>query len=206
MLTDDDRAEMAEKIGHDPARWLDKPLFTGAGPGDSSVGYDTTSDPIEAMQQRIRGIDRLQVVAVWLTAEHRLERGPRDRVVSMLEDRRDYLEEEGQRDLPTRSRAERRKRAQEQYEQAKDQKLGRRDISGPYRSGSYPWPTGKERLDDDRDDHPEQDDQQEPEQNDQHDDHHDQQEEQEMNPEDHPLIQGFEQAGGTVATDGGQHE
>lgn len=54
--------------------------------------------PIEEIQAMIRGIDRLERIAYWLQLEHRyISRGPREAVVELLEDRRDELEEIGER-------------------------------------------------------------------------------------------------------------
>lgn len=184
-----DSQRMRDRLGEDPAQFLDKPLETRSGWRHTTAGYHSTSDPIDAIRSRIRGIDRLQVVAAYLTVEHRLDRGPRDQVVSLLEQRREHLEATGGRDLPEWSSDERRERAEQQYEAVKEEKLGRRDHSDVHFSSSVPWPTGKDALEDS--------------------DEQDEQDTEELeNPEDHPLVAGFMQASADsdseLATDGGR--
>ncbi len=75
-------------IGEDPARFLDRPLISPSGIGGS---------PFLITKARIDGIDRLPVINAWIAVEKNLSRGPRDKVLSLLEDRKHYLEEHGER-------------------------------------------------------------------------------------------------------------
>lgn len=79
---------LKDDIGEDPARFLDRPIFDG-GSGTSSPGL--------FIRARIRGIDRIAVVRAWLAVERRLDRGPRDRIIELLEEREQRLEEIGER-------------------------------------------------------------------------------------------------------------
>lgn len=80
--------DIRKEIGEDPARFLDRPLFDGA--------QDTTS-PGWMIQKRIEGIDDLLVIRYWFEVEERLQRGPRDKVIQMLENRAQHLKTHGQR-------------------------------------------------------------------------------------------------------------
>ncbi|MFC7134363.1 MULTISPECIES: hypothetical protein [Salinibaculum] len=82
-------AELREKIGEDPARFLDRPLF------DSGSQYNT--EPGWFIQKRIEGIDSKRVINFWLQIEHQLDRGPREKIVEMLERRASRLDEIGER-------------------------------------------------------------------------------------------------------------
>lgn len=87
----DDRAtfpDYREQIGEDPARFLDRPLVGSP----SKIGA-----PGMIVQARIHGIDRLDVAARWLEVEHRLDRGPRKKVVKMLKGRVEWLKANGER-------------------------------------------------------------------------------------------------------------
>lgn len=79
---------LKDDIGEDPARFLDRPLFNGA-EGMTSPGW--------FIAQRIGGIDKIAVCRAWKAVERRLERGPRDRVIKLLEEREQRLEEIGER-------------------------------------------------------------------------------------------------------------
>lgn len=103
--------EVAEQIGEDPARFLDKPLAP-----DFLSGGDTT--PLALAKARIRGIDRLEVVARWLEVEHQLDRGPRESIVEKLEQRGRVLKEHGERELPNWSAEERRQCSAELFEES----------------------------------------------------------------------------------------
>ena len=101
MATDEtvaaDFERMRDNIGENPAHFLDQPLFTGD---------DGCSDPVEMIRDRIRGIDRLAVLACWTKVEEELGRTPaggRDRIMEMLADRREFLVDHGERpvDLQT---------------------------------------------------------------------------------------------------------
>ena len=77
-----------ENIGENPTRFLDRPLI-GSGPGVSS--------PFLIAKARIDGIDRLEVDNAWIAVERNPRtRGPRDKVLSLLEERKRYLQEHGE--------------------------------------------------------------------------------------------------------------
>lgn len=82
--------DVEERIGEDPARVLDRPLIKPT--------RSKTSSPFALAEARIRGIDRLGVLNGYLQVERSLDRGPRDQVVELLEQRRDLLLELGDRD------------------------------------------------------------------------------------------------------------
>lgn len=103
--------EIENEIGEDPARFLDKPLAP-----DYTSGGDTT--PLALAKARIKGIEKLTVVARWLEVEHQLERGPRDSIVELLEKRGQDLKEHGDRNLPNLSPEERRERAAEVFQES----------------------------------------------------------------------------------------
>ena len=81
------------EIGEDPAQFLDHDLL-----GDSR--HDT---PLRTAIARIKGIDSLSVANAWLAIERRLDRGPREQIVELLEARIAHLEDVGERpdDLPS---------------------------------------------------------------------------------------------------------
>lgn len=85
-----------DRIGEDPARFLDVSVYTP----------DEESSPLSTALARIRGIDRLEVLAAWEAVERALgnERGdatreecPRKGILYPIEDRRRELEEHGER-------------------------------------------------------------------------------------------------------------
>lgn len=76
--------ELEERIGEDPARFLDE------------NGRDDTK--IDLALARIRGIDYLENLNAWLAIERRLNGGRRV-IVDAIEERREYLEEHGERDV-----------------------------------------------------------------------------------------------------------
>jgi hypothetical protein len=79
--------ELKADIGEDPARFLDRPFFSnGAG-----------SSPLLLARARIRGIDSLATLRAWIAVERNLDRGPRDRIIDLLEERQATLEEIGER-------------------------------------------------------------------------------------------------------------
>ncbi len=78
-----DVENVREAIGEDPGRFLDRPLFDGD---------QHTSSPGTFVRARIRGITRLDVVRAWIAVERQLDRGPRQRVIEMLEDREATIE------------------------------------------------------------------------------------------------------------------
>ncbi|WP_340099465.1 hypothetical protein [Salinibaculum salinum] len=78
-----------DEIGEDPAQWLDKPLFKSPERNSTSAGW--------AIQHRIKSIDSFAVLGAWKGVERNLERGPRDRVMKMLNERAQELEDIGER-------------------------------------------------------------------------------------------------------------
>ncbi|WP_224332868.1 hypothetical protein [Haloprofundus halobius] len=82
---------LAADIGEDPARFLDRDLVE-RGPRKT----DTTS--LRLVKARIRGIDSLAVCRAWQAVERRLDRGPRDGILELLEERDAWLVENGDRD------------------------------------------------------------------------------------------------------------
>jgi len=90
-VTDDRRERfpsLREDLGEDPARFLDRPLFGG----DAQ-----TSGEGVFIRARIRGIDEIAVVRAWTAIERRLERGPREKVLDLLDEREAELDEIGER-------------------------------------------------------------------------------------------------------------
>jgi hypothetical protein len=97
-----------DRIGEDPARWLDAELLTpqaertkwvqrGRHEEMTTIPDGQVSPRGLMVRARIQGIDKLAVVAHWLHVEHDLERGPREFVVELLEDRAAELKETGER-------------------------------------------------------------------------------------------------------------
>lgn len=82
--------EEAEKIGEDPARFLDVQLV------NSGMG----SSDFELAAARIRGIDSIEVANAWLRVEGQLERGPRTGVIQRLTRRKDEIEARADADAP----------------------------------------------------------------------------------------------------------
>lgn len=80
-----------ERIGEDPARFLDR---------------DLDGDALDFVESRIQGIDRFEVLAGWGDVERNLVRTPdgshneagRDQVIELLQNRACELEEHGDRD------------------------------------------------------------------------------------------------------------
>lgn len=102
---------LKQKLGENPARFLDHNLVErGRGHTDRTLQ--------RLVFARIRGIDRLEVVNAWIAVERKIDRGPRDRVIDLLEQRKAYLEKDGERDLPHWTAEERRARAQTLYDQS----------------------------------------------------------------------------------------
>jgi hypothetical protein len=79
--------EVADEIGEDPARFLDNPLVV---PGESS--------PMLLAKARIKGIADTDTIEAWIDVETRLDRGPRKKVIALLNQRRAQLEETDQTD------------------------------------------------------------------------------------------------------------
>ena len=76
---------VADEIGEDPARFLDKPILA---PGQEG------SSPMLTAKARIRGIESLDVLDGWFEVETSLDRGPRKKVISMLNQRRAHLRDQ----------------------------------------------------------------------------------------------------------------
>ena len=102
---------LKQKLGENPARFLDHDLI--------ERGSSHTDRTLQRLVcARIRGIDRLEVVNAWIAVERKIDRGPRNRVIEVLEERKAYLEECGDRELPNWTAEERRERAQTLYDQS----------------------------------------------------------------------------------------
>ena len=115
---------LKQKLGENPARFLDHDLV--------EYGNRHTDHTLQRLvQARIRGIDRLEVVNAWIAVERKLDRGPRDRIIDLLEERKAHLEDHGERDLPDLSAEERRERARTQFEQCRGRKVTSGDDDGP---------------------------------------------------------------------------
>lgn len=92
-MTDDGLSEwersLKAQIGENPARFLDREI------------PQIPESPTSMFRARLDGIDRLEVVGAWEAAERKLadERGrePRDHVMELLQQRREYLLEHGER-------------------------------------------------------------------------------------------------------------
>ncbi|WP_435145942.1 hypothetical protein [Halobaculum sp. P14] len=83
----DDREEfprLRDDLGEDPARFLDRDELGGP-------------DAMMLAKARIRGIDSIATARAWIAVERALDRGPRDAVISLLENRIDDLEANGER-------------------------------------------------------------------------------------------------------------
>jgi hypothetical protein len=98
----------AEQIGEDPARWLDRDLLkrtcvrqqadqTASRQQVRLIEDTDTSTPAKLLRARIRGIDKLSVLARWYEVENQLDRGPRDQVIALLDERKRDLKELGER-------------------------------------------------------------------------------------------------------------
>lgn len=78
----DERAEypeIKERIGEDPARFLDREV-------------DTTTT-VDLAVSRIRGIRSLEVALEWIKVEADLDRGPRKKVMALLNRKKQLLED-----------------------------------------------------------------------------------------------------------------
>jgi hypothetical protein len=115
---------MKDDIGENPARFLDRDLDE---PNDETTDYTHR----RMVRDRIRGIDKLAVVNAWIAVERRLDRGPRDHIIRLLETRKSHLQEYGERDLPDMTREERRERSRELYERVADRKVSNQMEDGP---------------------------------------------------------------------------
>jgi hypothetical protein len=86
---------LAEDLGEDPARFLDRELIE-RGPGHTN---ETAKALVVA---RIEGIDRVEVARAWRAVERALaekhDREPRQAIVKRLEERVAWLEAHGDRD------------------------------------------------------------------------------------------------------------
>jgi len=123
---------LREDLGEDPARWLDRDLFSHGitrleerdSPGYNEASQRVVRDadvsaPGELIRDRISGIDKIAVARGWKAIERRLERTPeggRDVVIGYLEDRIDELEANGESELPGLSEEELRELGVEKFE------------------------------------------------------------------------------------------
>lgn len=87
---------LKRKVGENPARFLDQRI------------PELPESPTSFFRARVDGIDRIEVVGAWIAAERKLAteqgRQPRQHVLDLLEQRRDVLQEHGER--PERFRTE----------------------------------------------------------------------------------------------------
>lgn len=86
-----DRETFDDPHKDEAARFLDTKLVETGAKHTSMSGRDL-------FVARVRGIDSLGVVNAWIQVERDLDCGPRDKVMNLLERRRDYLIEHGDRD------------------------------------------------------------------------------------------------------------
>lgn len=84
--------KIVERIGENPARFLDRDVM-----GTTPEGQSKPSLMLEA---RIQGIDYLEVIGCYLAVETQLDREecPRSGVMNLLEERKAWLEDHGDRD------------------------------------------------------------------------------------------------------------
>ena len=87
-LTREQFPQIVQEIGEDPARFLDAPLLEPDREGAS---------PFLLAKARVRGIDRVDVLQAWIDVEVALERGPREPVIALLNQRKAELGELGER-------------------------------------------------------------------------------------------------------------
>jgi hypothetical protein len=92
--TREEYPKVAAAIGEDPARFLDCPI---------SAPDQERSSPMLVAKARIRGIESLDVVDGWMEVETSLDRGPRKKVIAMLNQRRAQLRDEGDVDTTAES-------------------------------------------------------------------------------------------------------
>jgi len=86
----DGQRRLKDDIGENPARFLDHSVVEhGEGHTDHTLA--------RMVLDRIGGIDRLEVVRAWKDVERRLDRGPRDAVINLLDQREEVLQEHGER-------------------------------------------------------------------------------------------------------------
>lgn len=117
------RQRLKADLGEDPGRFLDRRLTSrpacwtliddeeyGGRSMERQVDTDVSTSG-QLVIARIRGIDHLDRVRVWIAVERRLDRGPRDPIIELLEEREAELEAEGERELPGLTPAQRRQAA-----------------------------------------------------------------------------------------------
>jgi hypothetical protein len=81
---------LRDRLGEDPARFLDRPLV--------EPSHQGTSSPFLLAKARIQGIDDREVIRAYRAVERRIDRGPREEVLALLDEREAVLEEIGDRD------------------------------------------------------------------------------------------------------------
>lgn len=109
-LDDWDRyPELVAEIGEDPTRWLDHDMLKQTlvrqeearddPHGGKRLVEDNRNNSTfgKMFKARVRGIDKLYVLRLWMEVESRLDRGPRDHVLDPLRERAQELRENGER-------------------------------------------------------------------------------------------------------------
>lgn len=80
---------LKQDVGENPTRFLDQRI------------PQIPESPTSFLRARIDGIDRIEVVGAWLAAERKLAteqgREPRSHVIDLLEQRREFLQDHGER-------------------------------------------------------------------------------------------------------------
>ena len=84
---------MKDDIGENPAQFLDHRLV--------EYGVDHTLSRM--VRDRIPGINCIDVVTAWIALERKLDRGPRCPIISLLEERREFLQKPDERPNDWRS-------------------------------------------------------------------------------------------------------
>ncbi|WP_231183074.1 hypothetical protein [Haladaptatus sp. DYF46] len=113
------------KLDENPARFLDHDLV--------EHGSNHTDHTLQRLvTARIRGIGTIEVVNAWIAVERKIDYGPREGVISLLEERKAFLEEYGEFDPPSRTAEQLRERATEQAKEARRLKDGgKEDVEKP---------------------------------------------------------------------------
>ncbi|KZN23907.1 hypothetical protein A4G99_13840 [Haladaptatus sp. R4] len=100
------------KLNENPARFLDHDLVE-----HGSAHTDHTLQRL--VTARIRGIGTIEVVNAWIAVERKIDYGPREGVISLLEERKAFLEEHGEFEPPNRPPEQLREWASERAETAR---------------------------------------------------------------------------------------
>lgn len=102
------RKRLKDDLGEDPGRFLDRDLLSRPiayhrvddehGGTRMETRPDTDcSTAATLVSARIRGIDRLDRLSAWRAVERKLDRGPRPKVMALLQEREQVLQEHGER-------------------------------------------------------------------------------------------------------------